>query len=122
MTKEMNNKTITQLTPYVGDNFIEFPLWEQGHWIPQLTFWQKFENEDQACLFFNHLKKICGLAYKCEFDRMTESTSNIFHIYIMPSYQISDTDEVKYNFMNWTIEEMVYLAIKAIKFNNKELV
>ena len=120
MIKEINNKTITQLIPFVGDNFIEFPLWGQGHWIPQITFWQNFDNEKQINLFFDYLKKICGLAYKYDFERKSETTSNIFDIYITPSYTISETSKLKYYWVNWTLEEMIHLAIASIKYG-KEL-
>ena len=57
---------IEQIIPYVEENFITFPLWEEGNYGPQVNIWRifnKFEELDEftsqpfqtphICVFFD---------------------------------------------------------------------
>lgn len=35
----MLQQQIEKLIPYIGNYFLEYPLWEEGNWTPTITFW-----------------------------------------------------------------------------------
>lgn len=43
MNKEFTQELIEKITPYQQENFITFPLFEEGNFMPAINFWQIFK-------------------------------------------------------------------------------
>ena len=63
-------KQIEKIIPYIDENFITFPLWEEGLYIPFVKFWQIFNDEienDKAVAIVEKFN-IDNKKYDIEFD------------------------------------------------------
>jgi hypothetical protein len=41
----MIHQKIEKLIPFLNENFITYPLWEEGKYIPFVNFWIKIDSE-----------------------------------------------------------------------------
>ena len=44
MAKTKFDKGIETLIPFLEENFLTFPLWEEGNYSPQINFWMIFDD------------------------------------------------------------------------------
>jgi len=109
----MIHDQIKKIIPYVGENFINFPLVEEGKYVPFVDFWQIYDKIILAvkqykimCDFFKDTGYVCTL---CETNR------KISYFQIYPEF--NETDEGGYEFIkkDWSIEEMLDLLIKYLE-------
>ena len=46
---DMNiHENLSKLIPFIGDDVISYPLWEEGRYIPSLNFWQVVKTQAEA--------------------------------------------------------------------------
>ena len=54
----MIHKKIEKLIPFLNENFITYPLWEEGKYIPFINFWIKIDLEGEEQEFDFKCKEI----------------------------------------------------------------
>jgi hypothetical protein len=101
----MINKQFNKLIPYVSENFITYPLWEEGKYIPFVNFWcidKKVKSK---------IKKFKSKNYTIEKGDTSYSTT---YYQIFPTFE--DSEELGYTFTkdDWSIEEMINIIIKIL--------
>jgi hypothetical protein len=101
----MINKQFNKLIPYVSENFITYPLWEEGKYIPFVNFWCIDEKVKSK------IKKFKSKNYTIEKGDTSYSTT-FYQIY--PNFE--DSEELGYIFTkdDWSIEEMIKIIIKLL--------
>ena len=105
----MIHKKIEQLIPFVDENFITFPLWEEGDYAPHVNIWLIFDSDNEADSI---VKKVLGGSV---YDYYIENDgySNIRRISIFPA-QYFDCHGNFHVHQDSSIEEMIDLAKKII--------
>lgn len=111
----MIHKQIEKLIPYVSENFITYRLWEEGKYFPFITVWQKAETKTKYKILTKKIEKIFkSSGYMYEFE--TKYDSSILHdIYIYPDFNENEEGGYEYVKEDWSIEEMIELALKVVK-------
>ena len=72
---------INRLIPFVKENFITYPLWEEGKYIPFVNFWQKVESKEQILSLDKKLKAVFqakGYNVQLEESNFNETILNYF--------------------------------------------
>lgn len=115
MKKNNFREKIDAIIPYVCENFLTFPLWEEGKYIPHLNFWKIFGTEKEFL-------KFC-ISAKRKGEQKGYVVENIDNQYFdfLPTYNYNfslspaykDLKDGSYKFVNegWSIEEMVDLVV-----------
>lgn len=108
----MIHKQIEKLIPFIEEEFITYPMWEEGKYIPFVNFWQKFELEYDAQEFEKKLNSFITLGY--DFHNAINFKSKIHHCQIYPDYK--ELDDGSYEFVNenWSIEEMLEIIVSLV--------
>ena len=44
----MIHKKIDKLIPYLSENFLTYPLWEEGNYIPFVNFWRICKTQEET--------------------------------------------------------------------------
>lgn len=117
----MIHKKIERLIPYVNENLITFPLLEEGNYTPFVNFWQIVDKKNNRTRFvkliINHFKNSgYGITYA-----PNERYSNIVEFYIYPVYKVLKNGSYKYIKKDWSIEEMIELAIEITRKPNGKI-
>lgn len=97
---------LRRIIPYQCENFITFPLWEEGRFTPYLHIWQLKEFSDGIKERLDKVFNNTGYAFFCEDD-----TDVTIKITIHP-IEFNHLDYLK---PKWSIEEMLELIIKFIE-------
>ena len=108
---------INKLLPYVSENFITYPLWEEGKYIPFINFWQickenkEFKKLLNKTIAFNN----SGHGYIIEVTDENIKSSKPFNLQIYPDFE--DTEEGGYEYVkkDWSIEEMLEIITELIE-------
>ena len=83
----MIQEKINKLIPFISENFITYPLWEEGKYIPFLKCWQKADTENRCTRLSNKLNKhFEKTGYKISFIGK-EHRSVIHEFYIYPKFK-----------------------------------
>ena len=99
------HQKIEKLIPFISEEFITYPLWEEGKYIPFLKCWQKADTENKCTRLSNKLNKhFEKTGYEISFIGK-EHRSVIHEFYI--SYKFVKQD--------WSIEEMLDLLGSVLK-------
>lgn len=111
----MLQEKINKLIPYISENFITYPLWEEGKYIPFVNFWQKEEKVLGCEVMCHQLNKILNSS---GYDFVTEDrfeSSRIIDFSIYPDF--NETEDGGYDFVkkDWSIEEMITLIEKFLE-------
>ena len=53
----MIHKKIEKLIPFISEEFITYPLWEEGKYIPFIKCWQKADTKNKCTTLSNRLNK-----------------------------------------------------------------
>ena len=116
---------INEIIPFIQGDFITYPLWEEGKYIPFVNFWQRACNKKEINILNKKLRKLdTNTGYKIGLDTNTgykigielkEYVSVVFNIFIYPDFK--DTDDGGYEFIksDWSIEEMIDMIKQQIK-------
>ena len=111
----MIQKQIDKLIPYLSENFITYPLWEEGKYIPFVNFWQICKTQNEIQVLDKNLQKVFEnsgyiVQYNdCNFDE------TILQYSVYPNYD--DLDDGSYKFVKqyWSIEEVLDLLGYVLK-------
>ena len=118
----MFHSKVEMLIPFVSEEFITYPLWEEGKYIPFLNFWQvakTFEERMGLNLRIKKLSKIKGYSVEELPDFMSSLTrSSVYNFRIYPTYR--ELKNGSYNFVkkDWSLEEMVDLVVDFVNKRN----
>ncbi len=109
------HKQIEKLIPFISENFITYPLWEEGKYIPFINFWQKAESRKKCKELDKKIEALCKDTGYCVNIQPKDHVSVIHKYYIYPAFE--DTEDGSYKFINknWSIEEMLDLLEKFLK-------
>jgi hypothetical protein len=111
----MIQKQIDKLIPYLSENFITYPLWEEGKYIPFVNIWIKVDNEDEINEFDFKCKEIFKkTGYKIVFDDCNYSET-IFKYQVHPIFKDLPNGSYKFTKKDWSIEEMLDLLGSVLK-------
>ena len=111
----MLHQKIEKLIPFISEEFITYPLWEEGKYIPFLKCWQKADSENEYTSFSNRLNKHFEKSgYEISFI-LQEHRSVIHEFYIYPKYKELKNGSCKFNKTDWSIEEMLELLATVLK-------
>ena len=97
-------KKIKQLIPFVSDDFMTFPLSEEGDFRPTISFWQLYKSKD--CIPYLDNFTINDIYV------IVEIKENL-HNYYCVTYSLSNnTDPTKHS--KYNLKKMLNLATKII--------
>lgn len=112
----MIHKQIEKIFPYIEENFITYPLWEEGNFTPFVNFWQSVENLEEL---ENLQKKLREFHKKNEYeiycDGPSSPMSKIYSFSMCPEYIELEDGGYEYAKRDWNIEEMIHLINEFIK-------
>jgi len=96
---------IKKLIPFVSENFITFPLAEEGNLTPFINFWKIVETWNEAEMFNRKLHD--GL-FETGYEYGCEVIIGRIHSYnIHPAFVITGQGGYEYVNPNWSIEGML---------------
>ena len=111
----MLHQKIEKLIPFISEEFITYPLWEEGKYIPMLKCWQKADTENKCTRLSNRLNKHFEKSgYEISFVPK-EHRSVIHEFYLYPKYKELKNGSYKFNKTDWSIEEMLDLLAAVLK-------
>ena len=115
----MLHKKIEKLIPFISENFISYPLWEEGKYIPVISFWQKAETKALCKELDNRLSKLHkGTGYCIEIAKK-EHASVIHEIQFYPKFRDLKNGSYKFSKKNWSLEEMIDMLEKFLIIKSK---
>lgn len=110
----MIHKKIENLIPYISENFITYPLWEEGKYIPFVNIWIKVNCEDEEHEFDFKCKEIFkNTGYEIIFEGSSFS-QDILYYQVHPKFKELKNGSYKFEKKDWSIEEMLDLLNLAI--------
>lgn len=103
----MIQENINKLIPFISENFITYPLWEEGKYIPFVNFWQKAETVSKCNQLDKRLRTLDTDTGYCIGIEDKQHSSVIHRCFIYPEF--IETDDGGYEFVkkDWSIEEMI---------------
>lgn len=109
------HQKIERLIPFISEEFITYPLWEEGKYIPFLKCWQKADTENKCTRLSNRLNNhFEKTGYEISFiDK--EHRSVIHEFYIYPKWKELKNGSYKFVKKDWSIEEMLDLLRSVLK-------
>lgn len=111
----MLQQKIEKLIPYISNEFITYPLCEEGKYIPFLRCWQKADTENKCTRLSNRLNKhFDKTGYEISFIGK-EYRSVIHEFYIYPKFRELKNGSYKFTKQDWSIEEMLDLLALFLK-------
>ena len=109
------HEKINKLIPFISENFITYPLWEEGKYIPFLKCWQKADTENKCNRLSNLLNKHFEKSgYEISFVGK-EHRSVIHEFYVYPKFKELKNGSYKFTKKDWSIEEMLDLLAVVLK-------
>lgn len=109
------HQKIERLIPFISEEFITYPLWEEGKYIPFLKCWQKADTENKRTRLSNSLNNhFEKTGYEISFIGK-EHRSVIHEFYIYPKWKELKNGAYKFVKKDWAIEEMLDLLGSALK-------
>jgi hypothetical protein len=109
---------IDKLIPYINENFITYPLQEEGKYIPFIGFWQRAKTKKELASLNKNLKWLDNkTGYSINIIEKTH-VSVIHDMVIYPSYRDLKNGSYKFTKKDWSIEEMLDILDLFIQKNN----
>lgn len=111
----MIHQKIEKLIPYLSENFVTYPLWEEGKYIPFVNFWQKSDTDMDFLEMEGRIKEIFNnTGYSVDYSDNNFSDT-IHEYYVYPEF--TDLENGGYDFVkkDWSIEEMLDLLGSVLK-------
>jgi hypothetical protein len=105
----MLHQKIEKLIPYICEEFITYPLSEEGLYIPFIGCWQRADTENKCTRLSNKLNKHFEKSgYEISFvPKEFRSVIHEFHVY--PKFKVLKDGSYKLIKKDWSIEEMMDL-------------
>jgi hypothetical protein len=111
----MIHKKIEQLIPYLSDNFISYPLWEEGLYIPSISIWRYFKRHEKYLEFKKGLEDIFLPNGYIIVENEIYNNKKTYSLSIMPDWNYEDNGSYTFTNQNWSIEEIIELLISILK-------
>jgi hypothetical protein len=109
------HQNIEKLIPFISEDFITYPLWEEGKYIPFIKCWQQADTKNKCTRLSNKLNKFFNESgYEISFIPK-EHSSVIHEFYLYPKFKELKNGTYKFNKKNWSIEEMLELLGNILK-------
>jgi len=108
----MIHEKIEKLIPFIEEEFITYPLWEEGKYVPFVNFWQKFESRKDISEFRIKLSKIKELGY--DFEEIVTHKFKIYTYKVYPNFKEREDGSLKFENKKWSIEEMLELLVSIV--------
>jgi|GEM_PF-938490 len=106
---------VEKLIPFISEEFITYPLREEGRYIPFLKCWQKADTANKCTRLSNKLNKhFEKTGYEISFIGK-EHRSVIHEFYIYPKWKELKNGSYKFVKKDWSIEEMLDLLLDVLK-------
>ena len=113
----MLHEKINKLIPFISENFITYPLWEEGKYIPFVNFSRRFDKREIESEFFNLIERALKfVGYEIETYNIN-STETIFEYRINPEYTSLPNGSFEYINQSWSIEEMIDIISQSLYSN-----
>lgn len=110
----MIQEKINKIIPFLNENFITYPLWEEGKYIPFVNFWQ-MGNDD----FLHELDKKIDKVFDSSgylMEYYNSNYTNTIHQYrLYPEFKELKNGSYKFVKQDWSIEEMLDLLVAVLK-------
>lgn len=109
----MIQEKINKLIPFISENFISYPLWEEGNYIPVVSFWAVVSPDLESEFIENEWEfefiEAKGYELTCvDSNFVGVSRLCVFNMTPLWDYCEDGSDEVfKVQKENWSIEEML---------------
>lgn len=120
----MIHENINNLIPFISENFITFPLWEEGKYIPFINFWIIPKNEDEAKIIEEEIKTISNNSGYIIESEYKISKCIVNYLQISPSFTETEDGGYEFNNNQWSIEEMLTILqniLNKIKNQNEKI-
>ena len=105
---------IDKLIPFISENFITYPLYEEGNYTPHINVWQICRNDLEYNDLIEKLNTITrNNEYYFDID-LKYPRSKIYEISLCPSHEHLNDGGFDYIKKDWSIEEMIDLLITII--------
>jgi len=102
----MIQEKINKLIPYISENFISYPLWEEGNYIPVISFWAILKDDLTAAV--NNTDWMYEGIKNKGYELLHGNTGYEYTISPIWDYcDGGDSDVFKVENENWSIEEMI---------------
>lgn len=105
----MIQEKINKLIPYISENFISYPLWEEGNYIPVVSFWAIVKNKESLASIEKTGSDIYDKGYELTFDKFN-GHHVIYEFKLTPVWDYCENQSLG-SFVvqkqNWSIEEML---------------
>ena len=113
----MIHKQIEELLPYISENLITYPLWEEGKYIPFINFWQIAETEKDFLEMNARIDKIALENIGYEIIYQNNNTVGSIHYFSINPIFYSEHLTIGYSYKksDWSIEEMLDIILKIVK-------
>lgn len=108
----MIHEKIEKLIPFIEEEFITYPLWEEGKYVPFVNFWQKFESRKDISEFRIKLSKIKELGY--DFEEIVTHKFKIYTYEVYPNFKEREDGSCEFENKKWSIEEMLELLVSIV--------
>lgn len=111
----MIHKKIEKLIPFLNENFITYPLCEEGKYIPFVNFWQKADADMDSLEKEGRIMEVFkDTCYQIEYsDNKYSDTIHEFKVY--PNFTYLENGGYDFYKKDWSIEEILDLLITALK-------
>jgi hypothetical protein len=104
----MIHKQLERLIPYISEEAITYPLWEEGNYTPFLNL--DIVTEKLLELERSLQEKVNLKGYEFQIER----EGRIFKISIYPDFEYNDEGSFDYMVEGWSIEEMIDIVAKVL--------
>ena len=111
----MIHQKIEKLIPFISEEFITYPLWEEGKYIPFVNFWQKTETDSEIDNMHKRLDKVFkNTGYFINYSD-NNSTNTIHSFQVTPDIKELDNGVYEFIKQDWSIEEIIELLATVLK-------
>ena len=111
----MIQEKINKLIPFISENFITYPLWEEGKYIPFVHFWKACKNQEEILKLDKKLKEVFEKSgYIVQYDDCNYNET-ILQYSVYPNFNDLDNGSHEFIKKDWSIEEMLDLLEYALK-------
>ena len=111
----MIHKQIEKLIPYISENFITYPLWEEGVYVPQVNIWKIHRTFDEQKEFIKTVKTTFkNSGYEFDYESNISISRIETKLHVFPKLKYLKSGGYKHINQNWSLEEMVEMLNKII--------
>lgn len=111
----MIHESIEKLIPHVSEDFITYPLLEEGLYIPFVNFWQVADSDTKFQKLKDQIVKFnLEIGYTIELKKGVKNQV-IHKCFVYPTFKYKKSGGYEFIKEKWSIEEMIQLVENFIK-------